>query len=132
MSQPTDPHQEALKRLEAQLDAVNVQRAARDRRGKFDTGAIGAGYKLVAELIGGVLGGLGLGWLFDQWAGTSPWGLLLGVLVGTALAMFLISRSAGRMSAQATTKAGPAASVPFDDEDEDDGWPAGPGQSKKD
>ena len=61
MSEPTDPHQEALKRLDAQLDAVNVQRAARDRNGKFDTGAIGSGYKLVAELIGGVLGGLGLG-----------------------------------------------------------------------
>jgi ATP synthase protein I len=133
MSEPTDPHHEALKRLDAQLDAVNVQRAARDRKEKFDTGAIGSGYKLVAELIGGVLGGLGLGWLFDQWAGTSPWGLLLGVLVGTALAMFLISRSAGRMSAQAAAKAGPVSSVPFDDdEDDDDGWPAGPGQNKRD
>jgi len=59
--------------------------------------------------------------------------LLLGVLVGTALAMFLISRSAGRMSAQAAAKAGPVSSVPFDDdEDDDDGWPAGPGQNKRD
>lgn len=133
MSQSNDPHDEALKRLDAQLDAVNAQRAARDQKGKFDTSAIGSGYKLVAELIGGVLGGLGLGWLFDQWAGTSPWGLLLGVLVGTALAMFLIARSAGRMSAQAAAKAGPVSSVPFDDEDDDeDGWPAGPGQNERD
>ncbi|HMO42151.1 MAG TPA: AtpZ/AtpI family protein [Phenylobacterium sp.] len=133
MSQPHDPHDEALKRLDARLDAVKAAREARTRKAQFDTGAIGAGYKLVAELIGGVLGGLGLGWVFDQWVGTSPWGLLLGVLVGTGLAVFLIARSAGRMSAQAAAKAGPVSSVPFDDEDdEDNGWPAGPGQNERD
>ena len=133
MSQPTDPHHEALKSLDARLDAVSAAREAKTRKAKFDTGAIGAGYTLVAELIGGVLGGLGLGWVFDQWAGTSPWGLLLGVLVGTGLAMFLIARSAGRMSAHAAAKSGPVSSVPFDDDDgEDDGWPDGPRQNERD
>lgn len=133
MSQPTDPHEEALKRLDARLDEVSAQRASQGRKARFDTSSIGDGYKLVAELIGGVLGGLGLGWVFDRWAGTSPWGLLLGVLLGTGLAVFLIARSAGRMSAQAAAKAGPVSSVPFDDEDdEDDGWPRGPGQNERD
>jgi len=112
---------------------VSAQRASQGRKARSDTSSIGDGYKLVAELIGGVLGGLGLGWVFDRWAGTSPWGLLLGVLLGTGLAVFLIARSAGRMSAQAAAKAGPVSSVPFDDEDdEDDGWPRGPGQNERD
>src|ERR1700709_2851591 len=36
-------------------------------------GEVGAnqGYQALGELIGGILGGLGLGWLLDQWPSTS-------------------------------------------------------------
>lgn len=132
MSQPNDQHDEALKRLGTRLDEVNAKRAAKQANARFDTSAIGAGYKLVAELIGGVLGGLGLGWVFDRLVGTSPWGVLFGVLIGSGLAVFLIARSAGRMSVQASKEAGPAKSVPFEDEDEDDGWPEAGRQNERD
>ena len=61
----------------------------------------GAGYSMVAELVSGVLGGLGLGWLFDKYAHTSPVGLIVGVLLGTVAAIFLVVKAASRFSDQA-------------------------------
>ena len=124
MATSPDSRDEALKRLDERLDALAAQQKRKPMR--FDAEGSGAGYRLIAELVGGVLGGLGLGWIVDRLAGTSPWGLIVGVLLGTGAAVFAIARSAGRMSAAAQEKAGgPAPSVPFDDED-DDGPPGGP------
>jgi ATP synthase protein I len=123
MAKSPDSREEALKRLDERLDALAAQQKRKPLR--FDHGDSGAGYRLIGELIGGVLGGLGLGWLVDQLAGTSPWGMIVGVLVGTGLAVFTIARSAGRMSSAAKA-GGEAPPVPFDDEDDSDGPPRGP------
>jgi ATP synthase protein I len=112
--QPSD--EEALARLSRRVDDLQA-RTTRRRTGSFSEGGAGAGYSMVAELISGVLGGLGLGWLFDRYAHTSPFGLITGVLLGTAAAVFLVVRTASRMSDQAR-KRSPAEAVPFDDEDE--------------
>lgn len=77
----------------------------------------GAGYSMVAELVSGVLGGLGLGWLFDKYAHTGPIGLIVGVLLGTVAGIFLVVKTASRFSDQAQ-KRSPGEPVPFDDEDE--------------
>ncbi|HTI66378.1 MAG TPA: AtpZ/AtpI family protein [Caulobacteraceae bacterium] len=118
MDRPDEPREEALKRLDDRLEAF----AAGQKRKPMAFGAhdSGAGYRLIGELIGGVLGGLGLGWVVDQLAHTNPWGLIVGTLVGTGAAVFSIARSAGKM-ADAQPKGN---SVPFDD-DEDDSGPAG-------
>ncbi len=55
------------------------------------------GYRVLGELFGGILGGLGLGWVVDRFAGTGPWGMIVGVLAGLVLAVLLVVRSAGRM-----------------------------------
>lgn len=124
MATSPDSREEALKRLDERLDALAAQQKRKPLR--FDAEGSGAGYRLIAELIGGVLGGLGLGWVVDRLAGTSPWGLIVGVLLGSGAAVFAIARSAGRMSATAEAKAGDkVTSVPFDDEDDDDGPPRG-------
>ena len=120
MRKPVD--EEALRRLDERADALEARTTGRPRQ-SFGAGDLGAGYRVVAELIGGVLGGLGLGWGVDRFAGTGPWGMVAGLLVGSGLAIFLVARSAGRMSTQASAKAGPVSSVPFDDEDEEDGGP---------
>ena len=67
--------------------------------------------------MGGVLGGLGLGWLFDRIAHTAPWGLIGGLVIGTGLSAYLAATMAGRMSNEASKKAGPVASVADDDDD---------------
>jgi ATP synthase protein I len=121
MAKPTDPREEALKRLDERLDALAAQQRRKPMR--FDAESSGAGYRLIGELIGGVLGGLGLGWIVDQTAHTGPWGMIVGTLLGSGAAVFAVARSAGRMSERAGPPAAPAPS--FDDEDEDGPGPAG-------
>jgi ATP synthase protein I len=111
---PTD--EEALERLDKRLDALTA-RTTRKRASGYSEEASGAGYKLVAELVSGVLGGLGLGWLVDRYAGTSPFGLIIGLLLGTTAAIYLVVKAASRMSDRARDVA-PGRPVPFDDEDD--------------
>jgi ATP synthase protein I len=116
----TGPHEgkAALNRLDEELDAFEAKRArAASPLGGGEAGA--EGYRLVAGLIGGLLGGLGLGWFFDRIAHTAPFGLIGGLLIGIGLSTYSAVRTAGRMSAQASAKSGPKVSVPPADDDED-------------
>ena len=81
--------------------------------------ALGAGYRFLASMIGGVLSGIGLGWLLDHYAGTGPWGMIGGMLIGSTVSIFTVVRTAGRMSDEAKKAGPPPQVVPFDDEDED-------------
>jgi ATP synthase protein I len=76
------------------------------------------GYRFVGEVVGGVLGGVGLGWLLDRFAHTQPWGVVGGLLIGTGLSIFVAVRSAARSSRIAMERRGTVPSVP-EDEDED-------------
>lgn len=60
-------------------------------------GAIGYGqaFKLSSEFIAGIAVGLGIGWLVDRLAGTSPWGLIVFLLLGFGAAILNVLRSAG-------------------------------------
>lgn len=123
MPQPDDQREEALSRLDDRLKAFEADRAKKPAPFGGER-QVGDGYRLLAELIGGVMCGLGLGWGFDQIAHTKPMGLIGGVLIGTGLSVFMMVRQASRMSAAssargASEKAGPAKSAPFE-EDEDD------------
>ena len=81
--------------------------------------ALSAGYRLLASLIGGVLAGVGFGWLFDHFVGTGPWGLISGLLIGSTVSIITVVRVAGRMSDEAMKAGPPPQAAPFDDEDED-------------
>jgi len=116
MPEPEDLRPDALQRLDERLEAA---RARNERKPFRWDDSSGAGYRLVAELIGGVLAGLGFGWLADRFLGTSPWGLIVGVLAGAGVSVFAIARSAGRMAGKAEKNmTAPSAS---DDADDDDG-----------
>jgi ATP synthase protein I len=39
--------------------------------------------------------GAGLGWLIDHWFGTTPWGLIIFLLLGFAAGVLNVMRSAG-------------------------------------
>jgi ATP synthase protein I len=112
--QPSD--EDALARLGRRVEALEA-RTMRKRSGLSSAEGSSAGYSMVAELVSGVLGGLGLGWLFDKYAHTSPVGLIVGVLLGTVAGVILVVKTASRLSGQAQ-KRSPGESVPFDDEDE--------------
>jgi ATP synthase protein I len=100
MPEPKPPQDEALKRFDARYEAVAKSNARKPR--EFDK-AVGteAGYRVLGELFGGIFGGLGLGWVLDRYAGTTPWGVIGGVVIGTVLAVYLIYRSAERADAGA-------------------------------
>ena len=116
MPKADDPREEAIRRLDERADALE----ARTTRNVPDYGskAVAQGSQLVAGLIGGPLVGLGFGWGFDFLAGTAPWGLIVGLLIGFAASVFLALRTAQRMTAAA--KDWPVAEAVLDeDEDED-------------
>ena len=53
------------------------------------------GFRLSTELVAGVLVGAGLGWLLDRWLGTTPWGLMVFLLLGFAAGVLNVMRAAG-------------------------------------
>jgi ATP synthase protein I len=114
MPQLDDQRDEALRRLDQKLDAFT---AGREQKNAYQGArSVSDGYRLLAELIGGVLGGLGLGWGFDQIAHTTPFGMICGLLIGLAVSVVVIVRQAGRMADKTSTEAGPVHSAPSDDE----------------
>lgn len=117
MPKPEDPRDEALRRLDKDLDAFDAQRKAQASP-LGDARAAGEGYRMLAGLIGGLLGGLGLGWVFDQLVHTSPWGMIGGLLIGLAASTYAAIRSATQMSARAVEKYGTAPPAPDEDGDE--------------
>ena len=60
-----------------------------------DSSAMARGFRLSTELVAGVLVGAGLGWLLDRWLGTSPWGLIVLLLLGFAAGVLNVMRAAG-------------------------------------
>ncbi|HVN00524.1 MAG TPA: AtpZ/AtpI family protein [Caulobacteraceae bacterium] len=104
MSQPDDESQEALKRLQDRLDTFDGQRAPKADAADSAERSMGEGYRLLGEVIGGVLGGLGLGWLVDHFAHTTPFGMVIGLLLGTAASAYAAVKSADAMSKRAAAK----------------------------
>ena len=51
--------------------------------------AAAAGYTLVGAIL--LLGGFG--YLFDRWAGTPPWGLVAGMLLGLVVGFYELAKT---------------------------------------
>src|SRR6201996_9520271 len=116
MPHPKDSPDEALASLDQRLGAAE---AARARAVSSDThAAMAQGYRFVGEVVGGVLGGVGLGWLLDRFAHTQPWGVIGGLLIGTGFSISVAVRAAARSNKKMLEAAGPMAPV-SEDEDED-------------
>ena len=60
-----------------------------------DRSAFARGFLLSSELVAGVLVGAGIGWGLDHWLGTTPWGLIVFVLLGFAAGVLNVMRAAG-------------------------------------
>ena len=62
--------------------------------------AMAVGLRLSSELVAGVLAGAGLGWGFDRLLSTSPWGLIVFLLLGFIAGVINVMRTAGVMAKQ--------------------------------
>ena len=67
-------------------------------RSDSDVSGFARGMRMSAELVGGVIVGVVFGLLLDRWLGTSPWGLLVFLLLGFAAGVLNVMRTAGLMS----------------------------------
>lgn len=88
-----------LRQLDERLDAVRAQQGRHGKARKSD--GADADYRLgnrvLAELLGGLVGGAFIGWVIDQLAGTRPLGLLVMLGAGVFVAFRNIIRiSSGR------------------------------------
>jgi ATP synthase protein I len=87
---------ERLRHLEQK--SVSGQRQSEPPRS--DPSAIARGFRLSTELVAGVLVGVAIGWACDHWLGTSPWGMILFLLLGFAAGVLNVMRSAGVIPAK--------------------------------
>ncbi len=83
--------------LDARLKAAREREDERNRPQVQGTDAnYRLGSKVLAELLGGLVGGGLIGWVIDRFAGTSPWGLLVMLFLGIIVAFRNIIRISNR------------------------------------
>ena len=58
----------------------------------------GNALRLSSEFIAAIIVGAGLGWFIDSLAGTSPWGLIVMLLIGFAAGVLNVMRAAGQVA----------------------------------
>ena len=118
MSLPPESREEAIARLNksaSDLEARTTPQISHEMAGQA---AASQAWKIIADLFGGVFVGLAIGWGIDHFAGTTPVGIIGGVLLGFAISVWMAWRTAQRLMAEANKSGEPPKSVPFDDEDE--------------
>lgn len=90
-----------LKRLDDRLSHIKDGQAGQaDRTGESgdraaQASAMARGFRLSSELVAGVLLGAAIGWVLDRFLSTSPWGLIVFLLLGFAAGVLNVMRAAG-------------------------------------
>jgi ATP synthase protein I len=92
------------RKLDARLEALGEELKARgitDEPAAADSGARsrdsgqGRAWRLATEFVAGILVGGAIGWFFDSWLGTTPWGLIVFLMLGFAAGVLNALRTAG-------------------------------------
>lgn len=120
MSLPTESREEAIARLARSASALEAATTSDKTADAVAQAVAGKAYRIVAELIGGVLVGLALGFVVDRFAGTTPWGLFGGVLFGFAVSIWMAWQTTKRLQAEADAAGVVPKSIPFDDEEDEE------------
>jgi ATP synthase protein I len=87
-----------LNRLDERLRQVRRPAASAEApssRPSADPRALARGFRLSSELVAGVVVGAVIGWAFDRLLGSSPWGMIVFVLLGFAAGILNLMRAAG-------------------------------------
>ncbi len=86
-----------LRALDKRLGEQQRERHDDDERGNGEEPRRGMALavRLAADFVAGVVLGAALGWGFDRLFGTSPWGLIVFLLLGFAAGILSVMRSAG-------------------------------------
>jgi ATP synthase protein I len=97
-----------LQRLGERLGQVHPDRPSETgQRPTADPSAIARGFRLSTELVAAVLVGALIGWLIDAALGSSPWGMIVFLLLGFAAGVLNVMRAAGVAPADRAGPPGP-------------------------
>ncbi|NLS00320.1 F0F1 ATP synthase assembly protein [Rhizobium sp. P38BS-XIX] len=101
----TDDRDESLEERRAQLGAELASKRAsvrEDERGEVRAEESRKGYaqamKLSSEFIAAIIVGAVLGYVFDRFVGTAPWGMIILLLLGFCAGVLNVLRSAGKVA----------------------------------
>jgi ATP synthase protein I len=87
-----------LQRLGERLGPYRSDRPSETDPGQgpgANSSALARGFRLSTEFVAGILVGAAIGWLIDRFAGTSPWGMIVFLLLGFAAGVLNVVRAAG-------------------------------------
>lgn len=91
---------ERLRDLDRELGVRRASREADAPKAEEASGSrYGLALRLGADFVAGVIVGGAIGWGVDRLFGTSPWGLIVFVLLGFAAGVLTVMRSAGIVNA---------------------------------
>ncbi len=79
---------------------IGTDQSGNEQDSQAKASAMAIGLRLSSELVAGVLGGAALGWGFDRLLSTSPWGLIVFLLLGFTAGVINVMRTAGVMAKQ--------------------------------
>lgn len=99
-----------LKRLDSRLGEISSGRdesAKAAKRKASDASGLGQAFRLSAEFIAGVLAGGFLGWMLDSFVGSSPWGFIIGLVLGFGSGMLNMLRASGELNRRPTSDKAP-------------------------
>lgn len=100
---PDHSTSEATSDLASRIAFAKRSRAVGDDRaqanGSGDMSGLGRGMRIGTEFIAAILVGAGLGYLIDLGLGTSPWGMLIVLLIGFAAGIRNVIRVVAEMNA---------------------------------
>lgn len=86
-----------LQRLGSELEAKRKAGPGGMTRvdSRQDPSALGRAFRASTEFVAGIIAGGLLGWLVDKGLGSSPWGLIVFLMLGFAAGVYNVLRSAG-------------------------------------
>lgn len=90
--------EERRKRLGAELAEIRVEardEEAREEQSEQSRKGYAQAMKLSSEFISAIVVGALLGYLFDRFVGTAPWGMIVLLLLGFCAGVLNVLRSAG-------------------------------------
>lgn len=103
--QPDTELAQRMQRLSSKLDAVHAAEAKKveaeaARRAPGGPSALGRAFRLSAEFIAGVGAGGLIGWSIDHVAGSSPWGMIVFLMLGFLTGIYNVMRATGQLTPQ--------------------------------
>jgi ATP synthase protein I len=97
------------RRLDALRDRLAEEGQTGDAAGERggarpDGSSLGQAFRLSSEFVAGIIGGGVIGWVIDRFLGTSPWGLIVFLLLGFAAGILNVLRASGFVKTKTVRK----------------------------